>query len=58
MNTDGAEHIDAIDLLIKVGIFVCFVAFAICIWFLRRERAKRKTAESQKATPSSKISQS
>jgi hypothetical protein len=51
MNLDGTEHIDAVDVLIKVGIFVCFVAFGICMWLIRRERDKRKRAGSQNVTP-------
>jgi len=44
MNPDSTEHMDAVDVLIKIGIFVCFVAFGICMWLIRRERDKRKRA--------------
>jgi hypothetical protein len=50
MNSDGNE-IDAVDVLIKIGIFACFVVFAICMWVLRRERDKRKKSGDQNATP-------
>jgi len=51
MNTDPNEHIDAVDIVIKVAIFVCFLAFAICMWLIRKEREKRKGAGGQNATP-------
>ena len=51
MNPDGTEHMDAVDLLIKIGIFVCFVVFGVCIWFIKRDRDRRKTSEGQKAAP-------
>ena len=41
MNSDGNE-VDAIDVLIKIGIFACFAVFAVCLWLLKREKAKRK----------------
>jgi heme/copper-type cytochrome/quinol oxidase subunit 2 len=41
---DGNEHMDAVDLLIKIAVFVCFVVFAVCIWFIRRERDRRKVS--------------
>jgi hypothetical protein len=51
MNTDGTEHMDAVDLLLKIAIFVCFVVFAIGMWFIRRERDRRKGDGSQDVTP-------
>ena len=51
MNADGPEHIDAIDLLLKVGVFVCFVVFGLCMWVVRREWDKRKNATNQNAIP-------
>jgi hypothetical protein len=50
MNADGTEHMDAVDLLLKVAIFVCFVVFAIGVWFIRRERDRRKADGSQDVT--------
>jgi heme/copper-type cytochrome/quinol oxidase subunit 2 len=51
MNTDGTEHMDAVDLLLKIAIFVCFVVFAIGLWFIRRERDRRKAGEDQNVSP-------
>jgi hypothetical protein len=51
MSADGAEHMDAVDLLLKIGLFGCFVVFAICMWFIRRERDKRKATRNQDAIP-------
>ena len=51
MNTDGTEHMDAVDLLLRIATFVCFVVFAIGIWFIRRERDRRKADGSQNVTP-------
>jgi FtsZ-interacting cell division protein ZipA len=46
------EQPDMVDILIKVGIIVCFVIFAICLWVIRKERdKKRKTQEQQSAPP-------
>jgi hypothetical protein len=42
MNPDGTESFDAVDLLLKVGIFFCFVVFAVCLWVIRRQRDKEK----------------
>jgi hypothetical protein len=53
MNSDGSE-IDSLDVLIKIGILVCFVAFAICMWLLKRERDKQKKAGDQNARPPEK----
>jgi len=39
---ESNEHMDAVDILIKVTIFACFIAFAICVWLIRKERDKRK----------------
>jgi len=41
---DDAQQPDSIDLLIKIGIFVSFVVFGICMWFLKREMNKKKAA--------------
>lgn len=51
MNSGGTQNLDAVDVLISVGILVCFVAFGICMWLIRRERDKRKKAESQSVKP-------
>jgi len=51
MNSDGAEHMNAVDLLIKIAIFACFIVFAMCMWFIRRERDKRKKTVDQNVTP-------
>jgi len=45
------EHMDGVDILIKVAVFACFVAFAICMWLIRKERDKRKNVRGQNATP-------
>lgn len=50
MNSDGSE-MDALDVLIKIGILVCIAAFAICMWLLKRERNKRKQSDNQTAGP-------
>jgi len=42
MNPDGTENTDVVDVLIKVGIFICFVVFGICLWLIRRQRDKEK----------------
>ena len=41
---DDTQQPDLIDLLIKIGIFVSFIVFAICIWVLKREMNKKKAA--------------
>lgn len=51
MNPDGTESPDAVDLLLKVGIFFCFVVFAICLWVIRRQRDKEKRAGSEELKP-------
>ncbi len=48
MNTEGT---DTVDLLIKIAIFGCFVAFAICMWFIKRDRERRKAADDQNLKP-------
>jgi hypothetical protein len=52
MNPDGSEHMDAVDLLIKIAIFGCFVVFGVCMWLIRRERDKRKKSRGESAAPS------
>jgi hypothetical protein len=54
MNTDGTEHMDAVDLLLKLATFVCFVVFAIGMWLIRRERDRRKAGGGQNVTPKSR----
>ncbi|SPE54658.1 hypothetical protein SBV1_1910003 [Verrucomicrobia bacterium] len=49
MNPDGSETTDAVDLLLKVAIFLCFIVFGICLWLIRRERDKRKGQGTQNA---------
>lgn len=51
MNPDGSEHMDAVDLLIKVAIFGCFVVFGVCMWLIRRERDKRKRSRGNSVAP-------
>jgi hypothetical protein len=40
-----------IDLLIQMGIAPSFVIFAICLWLLKREKQKQKSAKGQKVAP-------
>jgi hypothetical protein len=42
--SDATQAIDRIDLLCAAGIFSCFVAFAVVMWFLKREMNKKKIA--------------
>jgi hypothetical protein len=35
---------DSIDILIKVGTFVVFIVFGICMWVVKREMNKKKAA--------------
>jgi len=51
MNFGGGQNLDAVDVLLTVGMFASFVAFGICMWLIRRERDKRKKAENQNAKP-------
>jgi hypothetical protein len=51
MNPDSPETLDAVDVLLKVGVFVCFVVFGLCLWCIRRARDKRKSAANEKALP-------
>jgi hypothetical protein len=51
MNPDDSPPIDAVDVLIKIGIFASFVAFGICVWLIRRERDKRKRTGNQNTAP-------
>jgi hypothetical protein len=51
MSPDSPESIDAVDVLLKVGTFVCFVVFGICMWFIRRSRDKQKSTGDQSAKP-------
>jgi hypothetical protein len=43
--------IDAIDLLLSLAIFGCFVIFGVCIWLIRRQRDKQKKGRWESATP-------
>lgn len=50
MNPDGAEHMDVVDLPMEIAIFLCFIVFGVCLWFIRRERDRRKASGDQNAT--------
>ncbi len=41
MNPDGTEHMDAVDFLIKIATFACFIIFGVCIWIIKRGRDRR-----------------
>ena len=41
---ENSPHFDIVDFLLAFGIFASFVVFGICMWFLRRELNKKKTA--------------
>lgn len=45
METDASSHLDLTDILLGIGIFAAFVIFAVCMWLLRREMNKKKTAK-------------
>jgi len=49
--TSGTEQMDGIDFLIKVAMGGCFIAYAICIWLIKRERDKRKRTGEQNPPP-------
>jgi hypothetical protein len=51
MNTDGSEHMDAVDLLLKLAVFACFVLFGVCLWLFKQERDKRKSKEDRSVKP-------
>jgi hypothetical protein len=51
MSSDGAEPMDAVDLWLKLAVFVCFVVFGICVWFIKRQRDKEKSGGDDGATP-------
>jgi hypothetical protein len=51
MIPDDTDRMDAVDLLLKIGMFVCFVVFGLCMWFIKRERDKRKASGGQNAAP-------
>jgi len=51
MNPEAIDHEDATDFLIKIAIFVGFVVFAICMWLIKRERDRRKSAGQTVAPP-------
>lgn len=36
---------DAIDILLTLGIFACFVIFAVCLWLIRRQVQKPKSEQ-------------
>ena len=42
MQADPGQHPDAVDILIKIAIFVCFIVFAFGVWLIRKERDNRK----------------
>lgn len=49
METDPL-HLDLTDVLIGAGVFVTFVAFAVCMWLLHREFNKKKAANKKDAS--------
>jgi hypothetical protein len=51
MNPDATEHVDAIDVVIKIAIFACFIVFGICMWLIRRERDKGQRTPDQNGKP-------
>jgi len=38
----GSDQLDLTDFLLALGIFGSFVAFGVCMWFLKREMIKKK----------------
>jgi hypothetical protein len=46
MNPDG-EHLDGVDILIKLGIFGGFVIVAVCFWVIKRERQRKQRTGNQ-----------
>jgi hypothetical protein len=40
-----------IDFLMQLAIAVCFVAFAICLWVLKREKQKQKGTKGRDSVP-------
>jgi len=48
---DGTPQTDVVDLLLKAAIFVCFIAFAVAMWFIRVERDRRKKEKDQTPNP-------
>jgi len=46
---ESSQDFDLTDVLIGVGLFATFVAFAVCIWLLHREFSKKKA--NQKDSP-------
>ena len=51
MNPDGSEHMDAVDLLLKLAVFGCFVVFGITLWLYKRQKEKQKSSGSENAKP-------
>ena len=51
MNPDGTEHLDAIDVLLKIGIFLCFVIFAVALWFIKKVRDEKAEKDQNAAPP-------
>ena len=47
---ESPQRLDLIDILCGFGLFATFVAFAVCLWVLRRELRKKKAAN-QKDRP-------
>jgi len=46
------QRMDMIDVLIKLGIFACFVIFGVAMWILKKERDKERTEnQDRKETP-------
>jgi hypothetical protein len=40
---ENSQHIDIVDFLLALFIFVTFVSGGFCLWMLRREMRKKKT---------------
>ena len=51
MSAEGTEHMDGLDLLIRIAMFGCFVVFGICMLLIRRGRDKRKAGAGQDSRP-------
>ena len=45
-----AKEMDAIDILIQVGIFGSYIVFAVCVWFLRKDLRRWLKIDKKKDT--------
>jgi len=46
---EESQHSDFIDVLLGLGLFASFLIFAGCLWLLRRELNKKKSANRKEA---------